>query len=262
MEHHNNIAGKTQEVYTVGDREGIGFIIRPFLFVLLIWFIFWIDQKFMLDLYHFGIFPRHFDGLWGVIASPLLHGSLTHISNNTLPILALGMGLFFFYPRIASKVVIVSWVISGFAVWIIGRESYHIGASSLIYALAGFIFLSGVLRRQGNLLALSLLVVFLYGGLIWGLFPMKDNVSWEAHLAGGLVGFGLALYFRNVGPKRRLYSWDLEEEPLPVQENPLPVTKIQPQIRHEAWEEYAKSMHGIRYIYREKDQSDSDKDGS
>ena len=207
----------------------------------------------MLDLYRFGIFPRHFDGLLGVVASPLLHGSLMHISNNTLPILALGMGLFFFYPRIASTVVIVSWISSGLAVWLIGRESYHIGASSLIYALAGFIFLSGVLRRQGNLLALSLLVVFLYGGLIWGIFPMKENVSWEAHLAGGVSGFVLALYFRHIGPAQRRYSWELE----PVPE--IEATKDEPLIEEittpekEAWEEYAKSVHGIRYIYRKKE---------
>ncbi len=256
MKHYKIIASDSEEGFMVGDKEGISFVIRPFIFILVIWTIFWLDQRFMLDLYQFGIFPRHIDGLFGVVTSPLLHGSLTHISNNTIPILALGMGLFFFYPRIASSVVIVSWLTSGLAVWIIGRESYHIGASSLIYALAGFIFLSGVLRRQGNLLALSLLVVFLYGGLIWGLFPVKDNVSWEAHLAGGLSGFGLALFFRKVGPKRRIYSWELDEE---IMEN-IPEVEKQPNLDpdKEAWEEYAKSLHGIRYIYK-KDQPDPHK---
>lgn len=255
------ISAETQGSYTVGDREGIGFVIRPFLFVLLIWLVFWLDQRFMLDLYHYGIFPRHFDGLWGIVASPLLHGSLTHISNNTLPVLALGMGLFFFYPRIASTVVILSWLLSGIAVWIIGRESYHIGASGLIYALAGFIFLSGVLRRQGNLLALSLLVVFLYGGLIWGLFPIRENVSWEAHLAGGLSGFALALYFRKVGPRRRVYSWEEEEESVPEVPAPPEMPPFRSTIKDEAWEEYAQSMHGIRYIYR-KERKDPDKNGA
>lgn len=209
----------------------------------------------MLDLYRFGIFPRHFDGLLGVVASPLLHGSLMHISNNTLPIMALGMGLFFFYPRIASSVVIVSWVSSGLVVWLFGRESYHIGASSLIYALAGFIFLSGILRRQGNLLALSLLVVFLYGGLIWGIFPLKESISWEAHLAGGVSGFALALFFRHEGPVKRRYSWELESDLLMEEAEEDPVSHVASDPAGEAWEDYAKSVHGIRYIYRKKDQS-------
>ena len=169
------------------------------------------------------------------------------------------MGLFYFYGRIAPQVVIISWIATGLGVWIIGRESYHIGASSLIYAWAGFIFLSGVLRKQGNLLALSLLVVFLYGGLIWGLFPIKENVSWEAHLAGGISGFLLALYYRKEGPRQRSYSWDdpKEEEVFPEES---PVEDVWSQEHREAWEEYAKSVHGIRYIYREKKDLDSDKD--
>ena len=254
-----NIAGRPEHSWQNQPERGLGFVMTPFLFVVFIWFVFWLDQRFMLDLYRFGILPRHFDGLFGVVASPLLHGSLTHISNNTLPILALGMGLFFFYPRIASTVVIVSWVSSGLAVWLIGRESYHIGASSLIYALAGFVFLSGILRRQGNLLALSLLVVFLYGGLIWGIFPMKENISWEAHLAGGVSGFALALFFRHEGPVRRRYSWELKPEPVfnEVEDKPAP-EEIPDPIR-EAWEDYAKSVHGIRYIYREKDEPSSER---
>ena len=237
------------------SRRDLGFVLKPFLFVVLIWFVFWLDQRFMLDLYRFGILPRHFDGLLGVITSPLLHGSLMHLTNNTLPILALGMGLFYFYPRIAFTVVIITWLSSGLGVWFIGRESYHIGASSVIYALAAFIFLSGVLRRQGNLLALSLLVVFLYGGLVWGVFPMKENISWEAHLAGGISGFVLAVFYRHEGPVKRRYSWDEEPD---EQEDKTDLTSSQDieeasRTQKEAWEEYAKSMHGIRYIYRKKD---------
>lgn len=237
------------------SRRDLSFVLRPFLFVVLIWFVFWLDHRFMLDLYRFGILPRHFDGLIGVVTSPLLHGSLTHLTNNTLPVLALGMGLFYFYPRIAVSVIIITWLSSGLGVWLIGRESYHIGASSLIYALAAFIFLSGVLRRQGNLLALSLLVVFLYGGLVWGVFPVKENVSWEAHLAGGISGFVLAVFYRNEGPRRRVYSW--EEELTQTEATPDGV-EIPPEEDHrspekEAWEEYANSVHGIRYIYRKKD---------
>ena len=219
--------------------------------------VFWLDQRFMLDLYRFGILPRHIEGLFGVVASPVLHGSLTHISNNTLPLMALGAGIYFFYPRIAAVVIVTSWIASGLVVWIIGRESYHIGASGLIYALAGFIFLSGLLRRQGNLLALSLLVVFLYGGLVWGVFPIKENVSWEAHIAGAASGFALAIHFRNFGPRRKKYSWEIEEEEMDSLREGLTFEEPQPQKQaREAWEDYAQSSHGIRYTYKGRQKTD------
>lgn len=240
-------------------------MVKPFVLVMLMWAVFWLDYRFMLDLYRFGILPRHIEGLVGIGASPLLHGSLLHITNNTLPLLALGAGLFFFYPRIAVVVIAVSWFGSGLVVWVIGRESYHIGASGLIYALAGFIFLSGLLRKQTNLLALSLLVVFLYGGLVWGVFPIKENVSWEAHLAGASSGFALAIHFRNFGPRRKLYSWELEDTLNDeLKEEDLNFTRPperKPEER-EAWEDYSHSAHGIRYIYKGKGSETEDKSHS
>ncbi|MDZ7846385.1 MAG: rhomboid family intramembrane serine protease [Owenweeksia sp.] len=243
--------------------QGLSFVLKPFLFVVLMWVVFYLDQRFYLDLYQFGILPRQFGGLNGVIASPLIHGSLMHLANNTLPILALGMGLFYFYPRIAVVVIIVSWLSSGLAVWLIGRESYHIGASGLIYALAGFIFLSGLLRRQANLLALSLLVVFLYGGMVWGILPIEEKVSWEAHLAGGISGFALAVYFRKIGPSRRKYSWELEETEDAIDEDINFTDPKEPWgPKREVWEDYANSVHGIRYIMRDKEKKKDEQNNS
>ncbi len=232
---------------------GLSFLLKPFYFILIMWFVFWLDQRLMLGLAQFGILPRHVEGLIGVVASPLLHGSLEHISNNTIPLLALGAGLFYFYPRIALVVISISWLSSGFAVWLIGRESYHIGASGLIYALAGFIFLSGLLRRQPNLLALSLLVVFVYGSLVWGIFPLQESVSWEAHLTGAAAGFALAIHFRKFGPRRKKYSWDMEtevgEEQFIAEDTNF--TDTAPlETQKEIWEDYANSSHGIRYTFK------------
>jgi membrane associated rhomboid family serine protease len=236
----------------VENTTGLGFIIKPFYFVLLIWFVFWLDHRFYLDLYKFGIFPRHVEGLLGVFTTPLLHGSISHLAGNTLPILALGAGLYYFYPKIATRVVLISWLASGLAVWFVGRSSFHIGASGLIYSLAGFIFLSGLLRRQPNLLALSLLVVFLYGGLFWGLLPIEESVSWEAHLAGLTSGFALAFNYRNFGPRQKKYSWDIEEaevvedDTLEKQEE-VPIV-IRPEI--EAWKQYSKNHISVIYHYQ------------
>ena len=96
--------------------------------------------------------------------------------------------------------------------WMIGREAYHIGASGIIYGLAAFLFLSGVIRKVNHLMAISLLVVFVYGSLIWGLLPFDYEVSWEGHLSGALVGVALAVLYRDQGPEREKFSWEIEEE--------------------------------------------------
>ncbi len=193
-------------------QKGIGFLIPPLYLLIILWFVFWADHRFALQLYQYGVMPRSLDGLIGVITAPVLHGSASHLASNSLPILVLGAGLYYFYPKIATRIILISWITSGLLVWLIGRNSFHIGASGLVYALAGFIFLSGVLRKQPNLLALSLLVVFLYGGLMWGILPIENSVSWEAHLAGGIVGFTLAWYYRKMRPAQKKYSWDKEDE--------------------------------------------------
>lgn len=234
------------------DEAPSGYILWPFYFVLAIWVIFWADSRFMLNLYHLGVMPGKVTGIFGVVTSPLIHGSLMHLVNNTFPILALGAGLFYFYPRIAWKVIAISWISSGILTWLIGRESYHIGASGLIYALAGFIFLCGILRKQPRLLALSLLVVFFYGSLVWGVLPIEEAISWEAHLGGALSGFALAVVYRKSPPReyRKKYSWELQDE---EDEDELDVNLHEGEDQspqHEAWQDYAGSNHGIRYIYK------------
>lgn len=251
---HTALEGSEQES---GD-SGRAYILWPFYFVLLLWVVFWADSRFMLDLYHLGVLPGSASGMFGIFTSPLIHGSLMHLVNNTFPILALGAGLFYFYPRIAWKVIIVSWLASGLITWFIGRESYHIGASGLIYALAGFTFLCGILRKQANLLALSLLVVFFYGSLVWGILPIEDTVSWEAHFGGAFAGFGLAIFYRKSPPRSKKYSWELVEEEIEEAESD---DDIPEEIwNREAWEEYSGSNHGIRYIYRTKEPDDINAD--
>jgi membrane associated rhomboid family serine protease len=124
----------------------------------------------------------------------------------------LGVGLFYFYRPIAPKVFILIYLVSGFWLWFGGRPGYHIGASGIIYGLAAFLFLSGVLRKYTRLMALSLLVVFLYGSLIWGIFPLDMRTSWEGHLYGAIAGLIIAVYYKNRGPQRKKYEWEIEEE--------------------------------------------------
>ncbi len=174
--------------------------ILPIVAIAVIWCIHFIDSVYALHLSRFGILPREAKGLIGIFASPLLHGDLQHLFNNTLPILFLGWGLMYFYPRIAGKVVIAAWIGAGTLVWIMARPNFHIGASGVIYGMAAFLFTSGLLRRQRTLMALSLLIVFLYGSMVWGIFPLMPRISWEGHLCGMIAGVAIAFIYKHVPP--------------------------------------------------------------
>lgn len=174
--------------------------ILPALTVLVLWLVFLLDKGLELELYRRGVLPRTLAGLPGVVFSPFIHGDLEHVFNNSVPVFLLGWSLIYFYPRKAGNVVLVSWLVSGIWVWISARGNYHIGASGVVYGLAAFLFFSGVLRKQRTLMALSLLVVFLYGSMVWGIFPLVPRMSWESHLWGGVAGTFMAFLYRNVTP--------------------------------------------------------------
>jgi membrane associated rhomboid family serine protease len=146
---------------------------------------------------------------------PYVHGDVNHLLANSGPFLILGTALFYFYRDISMRVLIGIWLLSGIWVWFGGRDSWHIGASGVIYGLSSFLFFSGVIRKNTQLAALALIVAFLYGSMIWGIFPdffPKENISWEGHLGGFIAGIILAVYYRKAGPQPKKYSWDLEEE--------------------------------------------------
>ncbi len=187
----------------------------PMILMVLMWIVRLIEYGFGIDLSQFGIHPLHADGLPGILLAPFIHGGFKHLLANTFPFLILSVALFYFYHKIGLKVLIFIWVMSGIWVWFGGRQAYHIGVSGVIYGLAAFLFLSGVLRKNTQLAALSLIVVFLYGGMIWGIFPEffpKENISWESHLGGLFAGIVIAIYYRKEGPQRKKYSWELEED--------------------------------------------------
>lgn len=184
----------------------------PSLFILLITLIKLIEVEFDLDFGYLGILPRSTSGLKGVIFSPLIHGDWNHLINNSIPLFIMGGILFYFYRVVAFKVLILSYLLAGLYTWISARYSYHIGASGLVYALFGFLFVSGFLRKHIPLIALSFLVAFLYGSLVWGILPWKKEVSWEGHFWGLLVGVILAFFYKKQGPQKKEYVWEEEDE--------------------------------------------------
>lgn len=187
-------------------------LILPLFFILSLWLIKIVDASEHLNLYYFGNFPRDIKGLWGILLSPLIHADFNHLISNSIPLLILGTGIIFFYRNLAYKVFALVWILSGICVWLGARDSYHIGASGLVYGIAAFLFLSGIIRKDFRLAAISLLVVFLYGSLVWGVLPIFPQISWEYHLFGGISGFIAAIIYRKQGPERILWSWDIEDE--------------------------------------------------
>ncbi len=186
-------------------------VLVPLMAVLVIWSVYWVELVQQLNFNKYGIYPQTFSGLKGIIFSPFVHGSLKHLYNNTIPLAVLLAALFYFYNKIAWKVVLWGILLSGFLTWCIGRPSYHIGASGLIYVLASFTFFKGVFVKHYRLIALSLVVVFIYGSLLWYIFPVKDGISWEGHLGGFMTGLFLASVLRSKVPLPSKYDWERED---------------------------------------------------
>lgn len=183
----------------------------PLLAVILMWSVQIVGDELSFSLSKFGLKPRSWEGLAGIFTMPFLHGSYQHLINNSGPILVLGWALYKFYPTIALRSVLGIWFIGGLWLWISGRDAFHIGASGIVYGLASFLFLSGWLRKERSVAALSLVIVFVYGSLWWGVLPVNPQMSWEGHFWGAVAGFSMAFYFRKKGPQRPLYQWEKDE---------------------------------------------------
>jgi membrane associated rhomboid family serine protease len=178
-------------------------------FVLLLWiiqFLQWVVDK---DLSVYGVFPRKTSGLIGILTAPLLHADFSHLISNSVTLFLLLFGILYFYRSSAVKVFFIIYIMDGLLVWLFARESYHIGASGLVYGFAGFLFFSGLFRKDKRSIALSLLIVFLYGGMVWGVLPTDPKISFESHLFGALTGIVCAFIFRKNDPPK-VYDWEEE----------------------------------------------------
>ena len=184
----------------------------PLLFVALMWSVKGIGVYIGTSFFSHGVLPRTFSGLQGILFSPFIHQDFSHLINNTYPLIILGGMLFYFYKELGLQIFLWLFFIAGIWLWAIGRPNFHIGASGVVYALASFIFFSGLIKKQTKLSAASLLVIFLYGSMIWGILPIYKGVSWEGHLAGLLAGLLLAIFYKNEGPKPKKYQWEIDEE--------------------------------------------------
>jgi len=182
----------------------------PGFFLLAFWLVFAVEQTMDFDFAVLGILPLTVEGLKGILLSPFIHGDLGHISANSIPFFILSLALFYFYRKLAYRIFFLVYLLSGLCVWLGGRDAWHIGASGIIYGLGSFLFFSGIFRNDVRLLTISIIVVFLYGGMFWGMFPIEPGISWESHLWGAASGFILSIFYRNQGPQRIKYEWEDE----------------------------------------------------
>jgi len=192
-------------------------LIVPLTFPILIWVVFLLSFVLELDLRRMGILPRDLYGIFGIITAPFIHANFSHLISNTFPLILLGWSIFFFYPKVSSRVFLAVYLLTGFLVWLLAREVYHIGASGLVYAFVSFLFFSGIFRKDNKSIAIALLVTFLYGGVVWGVLPGQKGISWESHLFGAIAGLVAAFTFRKIDPPKK-YEWEDEEDDFNVDE--------------------------------------------
>ncbi len=183
-------------------------------FTSFLWLIKIVEVLFGAKLYKYGIYPGQLSGLAGVFLSPLIHSSFSHLFANTAPLLILGTVLLYGYPKSAKIVVPAIYIGTGLGVWLFARETYHIGASGLTFGFMLFVFSIGIIRWDRRAIALSLIVSFLYGGMIWGIFPGESGISYESHLFGAITGITLAIILRNYDSSylEKKYSWEEDDE--------------------------------------------------
>ena len=197
-------SAQAREHFRLAARLSLGFVALLWLIPLLGW---------GLELERFGIRPRQWASLPGILFAPMLHASFAHLIANSLPVLVLGTVMLQLYPTAAFRVLPAVYLVPGIAVWLFARDGVHVGASGLIYGLVGYIFVAGLIRRDRRAIAASLLVAFMYGALVWGVLPIRVGVSWETHLAAALVGVSMAIVLRHQdNPPRVRYSWEVEGE--------------------------------------------------
>lgn len=185
-------------------------LLFPLVFIVIFWVIEIIEQTSSLSFVKLGVYPLRIDGLQGILFSPFIHSGFNHLISNSVPFFILLFMLVYFYRRISYRIFFQMYFLAGICVWLAGRQAWHIGASGVVYAMAAFHFVSGLIRNDVRLLTLSAIVVFLYGGMIWGIFPLNPDISWEGHLWGGVSGVVLALYYRKYTIRREKFDWEDE----------------------------------------------------
>ena len=186
----------------------------PLIICFFVILVFVFERAMGIDFSRGGVFPGEPKTIINIFSMPFIHADVTHLLNNIVSFFVLSTTLYYCYSEIANKIVVLSVIISGLLLWVIGRDNWHIGLSGVIYSLTFFLFFSGIIRKHVPLIAIALIVVFLYGNNVWHLFPWQkfDPVSWEGHLAGAVSGTLLAFAYRKQGPQKPVKVWEEDDD--------------------------------------------------
>lgn len=234
----------------------------PLIFLAICWGV-WLYGTQVENIVKVGVRPREVKGLIGILTHPFFHSTHTpegdidvnHIINNSIPFLLLGTALFYHYKDLSYKIFVWLFIGTGVWLWSFGRSANHIGASGIVYALFGFTTISGFLKGNKHLLALSMLTIMVYGSMVWGMFPTDPSVSWEGHLSGFGIGVVLAFYFRKRGPQPTVTHVSDENFINEWKFGP-DYWKTDEQILEEQKEFNSESSVNIVYEYRPKEKDD------
>lgn len=178
------------------NKLSIKFIV---IFIVILWGIHLFS--YIIPLQQYGLIPRTTHGLIGIITSPFLHGSWDHLIGNTTSLIGLLVILYFLEgDKMLSKIILMI-LIGGILTWLFGRSANHIGASGLIFSIWGYILLSAWFSKKPKYIWLSVLVIFLYGGMVYGIYPLQVGVSWEGHLFGLVGGIYMAWLYHKKSTK-------------------------------------------------------------
>lgn len=151
----------------------------------------------------FGLLPGTTTGLLGIFSAPFLHGNWAHLLSNLPPLLVFSL-LMFQHGRwrmVLASIGII--LIGGLLVWQFGRMSFHVGASGVVFGYFGFLLVAGFVSKEFKLLLIAIAVGLLYGGMLWGVLPIKAYVSFESHLFGLLAGAFMAMLIGSAKGKTR-----------------------------------------------------------
>lgn len=180
--------------------------------LLIMWLFKLIEFVFDINLSFLGIAPRKINSILSIITVFFIHGDFAHILSNTFSFLALSILMTYSYPKIAFRIFVLILILTGFLVWLFARgNTYHIGASGVVYGIASFLFFSGFFRKDKLAMVSTLIVALFYGSMVWGILPFQNGISWESHLFGGIVGFYLARHYKDLDKVIINKTWDNDE---------------------------------------------------
>lgn len=189
-------------------------VLLTLFFVSLLWCIKSAELMFGWELDWLTLRPLQLEGLVGIATAPLLHGSLEHLFNNTLPLLLLLSFLWYGYPNSRGRVILTVWLGSGIGVWLFAREAMHLGASGLTHGIFFYLLVVSMLRRDKSSIAIMMIAFFMYGGMTMTIFPREPGISFEYHFFGALSGVVSALLWfkRDPKPVEPAYAWENQAE--------------------------------------------------